>query len=488
MATTYDPSTADLGTVQRIPFDKLVIDPNVRRDIRLDKSFVSSVRVNGFLLPPVGYTDDDGLTHITIGQRRVSAALEIGWPVIPVLVKPRVDAEQDRVEELRVLAQLTENEQRTGLTPAEIAGGYKTLALIGLTEERIARKTNTPRARVETALKVEGSQVAAAALTEHGLTLDQAAILVEFEHDKKALAALRETADRNPAHLEHAAQQHRSRIARERHGQSVADKARAEGWEVIVRKDNDGLGYGIPAGMSSVRDLCRVGDKKRAALTTEDIAELPGRVVIIDPRFNGVEADVIWCLRNPAKHGFQSRHAYDRSVKAPLTDKEKAERKQKRVDKTEMTDATVVRRTWIRDVLLQGKVTLTAHAGWIVAIQFELDSAFPWYQARTHEATVLACELLGVTVATDEYGQEDLDATIARARADGADSLYLLLALAIARVEHPAGNPKSHAYGQDKVLGPYLLQLQAWGYQLADVEQRIVTAHTKEQARKRAAS
>lgn len=244
--------------------------------------------------------------------------------------------------------------------------------------------------------------------------------------------------------------------------------------------------------MSSVGGLCRVDDTKRTPLTGDDIAELPGRVVVVDARWanHGDEALVLYCLRNPGKHGFKDRNNYG-PVKGPLTEKEKKDRAQKRVDKAEMTDATVVRRAWIRDVLLQGKITLDIHARWIVAIAYDLPEALRYEQARDGEATRLACELLGLELLKDRHNLADEEATIEQAlaaRDTGEERLRLLLALAIARAEYPAGNPKNPAYGQHKALGRYLLQLQAWGYQLADVEQRIVTAHTKEQARKRAAA
>lgn len=478
MAITYDPTTADVGTVEKIPSGDIIIDLNVRQDIRLDKSFVSSVRVYGFLMPPVGYRDEDGKVHITVGQRRVSAALEIGWSVIPILVKPKVEAEGDRAEELRILSQLAENEQRTGLTDAEIAAGYKQLALVGVSEDQIARKTNSAKARVATALKVAGSTVAVDAIEKHELTLDQAAILIEFEDDNKAVAELREVAAERPEQLEHRAQQIRSRVARERHGQSVADKARAEGWKVLYRDPNDYNGYGIPNGHARIEGLWRADDPKQTKLTLDDVKDHPARVVYIDTTGHREEARVEWLIKDHKKHGFASHYDSSGSTSGPLSDAEKAARRQKRTDKAEMTDATIVRRTWIKDTLLRTKLDVANVLPWIADSALGLTRALGYDQAAQGTARELACDLLGIGTENPDRHRDDrklLDVALSEAGTSN-ERLRILLAYSIALVEHVAGHQRHHAYGQFTPLAPYFLQLQAWGYTLADVEQRIVDA------------
>lgn len=483
MAITYDPTTADAGTVQKIDRSKIVIDPNVRKDIRLDKSFVSSIRVRGFEQLPTGYLDDDGTAHITIGQRRISAALEIGWPVIPVVIKSKVDAEADRAEELRLLAQIAENEQRVGFTDAERAAGYKQLALLGVTEDQIARKTNAPKQHVQTALKVADSKIASAEMTEHELTLDQAATLVEFENDEKALAELREVAKTRPGQLEHVAQQHRERVARQRHGQSIADKARAEGWEVVYREDRHS--YGLPSGLHRIDDLWREDDKTRTKLTPETAAELSDRVVYIDTMSYGSEARSTWCVRNPKQQGLTSWSIQNSGGgKGPLTDEEKAVRAAKREAKAQMISATAVRRAWLADSFLPGRHKLENVGTWIVKAMVEHTDALRYDQARDDTAKDLACELLGLECVDSMYSGPAL-AAIEKAltTASTSDELRILLAFAIAKVEYPAGNPKHSRFGQHTALGPYFTQLAAWGYTLSDVEQGLVAAHAKEARR-----
>lgn len=495
MAMTYDPTTADPGTVEKIAAGDLIIDPNVRTKIRLDKSFVSSIRVYGFEQYPVGY-QEDGKTHITIGQRRVSAALEIGWPVVPVIVKPKVQAEADRVDELRILNQLAENEHRTALGADESAAAYQQLALFGVTEEQIARKTNSPKATVQTALKVAGSTAALAAVEEHELTLDQAALLVEFEDNKKALEELQEAASSRPDHLEHAAQRIRSQVARDRAAQSIADKARAEGWTVLFR-DPKSYEYSFPSGHQRVTGLWRADDPEQKRLTLDDVAGQPGRVVWINAHSHGEEPQVEWLIKDHKKHGYASYYDNTGSGKGPLTDEEKVARRQKRIDRAEMVDATAVRRVWIRDVLLaptRKKYPDDAIA-WITASLWKAPTNPSDYNGNPIRFT--AEHLLGTPFEYSSKGQpKNPDTgTYFRTTVEGdvhamlqgvTDPMRYALAIAVGRVEELAGNPKAAEFGQDLRLAEYFRRLRDWGYTLADVEQRIVDAADKNRKKGRA--
>lgn len=477
MATTYDPTVDDIGALQKVDRTRIIVDLNVRKEIRLDKSFISSIRVRGFKQYPVGWLDDDGIAHITVGQRRVSAALEIGWPVIPIVIKPKVDAEADRAEELRILDQLAENEQRSPLTDHERTLAYKQLALIGVTEEQIARKTNNPRTHVATALAVADSKVASKVLAAKPITLDQAAAFVEFEGDEDAIKALTETVNDRPEQLEHTA----SRLRRDRQQRQLIDdavtKLEVDGWQII--RSQYSYGFAVPAGAVNLRDLHRAGDKKRTPLTTDDVAGLDGRVAVVYPLYAD-QAGASYYLKKPDKHGFES-HAYSASTaRGPLTDEEKDARRQKRIDRADFTAATDVRRTWLREEFLPRKHDLTDVGTWIVKAMIEHPDALRYNQARDDDAKNLTCELLDLELVAGTYSSDSL-ATLEKALAEATtrDELRVLLAFAIAKVEYPAGNPKHSLFGQWADLGPYLEQLELWGYTLSDIEQRLVAQHAK---------
>lgn len=479
MATTYDPTTADPGQITKVDRDQLVIDPNVRKDIRLDKSFVSSIRVRGFEQPPVGWQDDAGQVHITMGQRRVSAALEIGWPVVPVIIKPKVDAEGDRAEELRILAQLAENEQRAALNPAETVAAYKQLALFGVSDEQIARKTNSPRSKVDTALAVAASDYAVEVLEAvPAMTLDQAAIITEFDGDVEAVEALTAQAQEDPSQLEHLA----ARIREDKLDREVIDRLseeiRAVGATPVTEWSE------MPDGHEHLSHLYRADDPERTPLTVDDIPQLSDVIGYITSGWRGdVDRgfDTRWYVVGWKAQGLAQRYTYGTS-RADLTEGEKAAQKAERAAKREakkaMIAATIVRRQWIREVLLNPKRKLDDDAR--VWIAHSWIGAPGTLRPSDHLATLkLAGELLDLPI-RDQSGYENGD-YVWFGRLDLAASASALpelvtFAIAIAQTECVVGNEKGDWFGRDTRAARYLGLLAGWGYTLAEIEQAIVDA------------
>lgn len=488
MATTYDPTTADPGQIEKIPAGDLVIDPNVRTSVRLDKSFVSSIRVLGFQQHPVGYRDGDQV-HITVGQRRISAALEIGWPVIPVVIKPRRDAETDRAEELRLLEQMAENEQRLSLTPAELAGGYKQLALLGVSEEQIARKTNTGKAAIKTALAVSDSAAALAAATAHEITLDQAAIIAEFDGDDTAVAELNEAAAANPDQLQHVAERIRDRRLDEVVIAELRMKIQKSGAEVV-----DSL---HAVGAEHLTSLWLAEDTSQARLTLPAV-QLAGYTGLVGSVSRGGYRsstgknrgyEIYWGIKDYKTQGLVTY-----GDRAPLTDAEKEARRQKRIDKAEMISATEVRRRWIRDELLNParKALPDDVIAWIARELWKLPGTLrPSYG----DSDVLALEQLlgiepdrGTTVTHDPITGSYISSTSLQAISLLAGpkllALRAALAMALARTEDVVGNPKADGFGQDPRAAVYLRQLASWGYVLSDVEQRVLALAEAREAKR----
>ncbi|MBN9628999.1 MAG: chromosome partitioning protein, partial [Actinobacteria bacterium] len=107
-----------------------------------------------------------------------------------------------------------ENDQREALTDGDSAVAFQQLAFEGLTVAAIARRTGTKQKEVKTALAITENQVAASAIQEHQLTLDQAAALIEFDGDEEIRADLIQVATTDPAQFAHAAQRARDEKAR----------------------------------------------------------------------------------------------------------------------------------------------------------------------------------------------------------------------------------------------------------------------------------
>ncbi|WP_221585578.1 ParB N-terminal domain-containing protein [Microbacterium sp. G2-8] len=485
MAITYDPETADIGEVVKIPAADLVIDPNVRTDIRLDKSFISSIRQHGFEQYPVGWRDDDGHVHITTGQRRTSAALEIGWSLVPVVIKPKATAEGDRAEELRILTQLRENEQRAELASHETAAAYQQLALFGVSEDQIARKTNSTKQKVTSALRVAGSESAAAAASAYTLTLEHAAVIAEFDGDADAVEQLTEQAEKDPAQLEHVAQ----RIREDRLDQEVIDRLKADVLEAGATPLTSWAERDELAPRAELfAHLCRADDPDRKALELSDLAGLEQLFGWIRQGHRG-DADrgytIDWYVNGWKKQGLAQRYTYS-STPVAVTDEEKeAERERKRTKreaKAAMRAATVVRREWIRDTLLaRGAKHDKTHQRYVAGALLGAIG-----HLRHHDkGEYLALDFLR-TDDIPETGHYPVDPITGHhivapgqlafeTDLHNADPVRVALAVAIAQTEDVVGEEKADGFGQDPRTARYLMQLRDWGYQLADVELAIVT-------------
>lgn len=442
-------------TLEDVSLADLVVDINVRTDIKLDKSFVSSIRNHGILQPPIGWRGDDGKVRITAGQRRTLAAMEIGLEQIPVIIKP-----QEIAEAARIVTQLTENDQRQELSDSERVFGYKQLAMFGVSADQIARKTNKPRAHVDSALKVAESDTAKKAIAESPINLEQAAALVEFEDDPADVERMLYIAAEHPQSFDHEAQRIRdARIAK-------ADLAKlqahyeAGGWEIFDDYPNTGKT------IERLGSLWRAGDETRAKLTEEDIADLDGRAVQLGIGWNGAHAALY--LRNYADHGFETYAASTAST-PQLTKEEKRAERQLAAD---LRSATTVRREWIKTSLLAAgtKIAVAPAVEIIAGALIGADIA-----ASDGKVYPIAADLLGIDV-PESKGMWDNTArqTVIDAFRNGTDALRLALAVAIARAESVVGDPSWKAARQSQSTITYYETLAGLGYTLSDVETAIV--------------
>ncbi len=105
---------------------ELVIDTNVRLDVRLDKEFVASIAARGVIQPVLAVRDTEGVGRVRDGQRRTLAAIQERVPTVPVFV---VDAatEWDAALIERVTDQLIANNHRTALRGSEEAAAIEQL-------------------------------------------------------------------------------------------------------------------------------------------------------------------------------------------------------------------------------------------------------------------------------------------------------------------------------------------------------------------------
>jgi ParB family chromosome partitioning protein len=165
----------------------LLLDRNVRLDATADEDLIESIRVHGVLQPPAVVRTADGGLRVKMGHRRTLAAVEAGYQTIVVIVAGD-EASDDPGQIDRVLEQLAENDARKALDALDHVHAFEQLAAFGLTPDQIAKRTRKPAATVKASLAIGKSETAKNALMHQDLTLEQAAVLAEFDDDTEAQA------------------------------------------------------------------------------------------------------------------------------------------------------------------------------------------------------------------------------------------------------------------------------------------------------------
>ena len=191
-------ATASAGVLELIDPQTIDVATNVRTaaEASLDKEFLDSVSANGVLVPIVATRDENGV-HVRYGQRRTLAAQHVGLSLVPVYIVDVNEADDAQ----RIVEQLVENEQRQALTDGDRIQAWKALELEGLTATAIAKRTGTKRAKITTGLTVAASDTGTRLIAEAGMTLDQAATLIEFEDDPDTVAKLTQVAAEQPGYF-----------------------------------------------------------------------------------------------------------------------------------------------------------------------------------------------------------------------------------------------------------------------------------------------
>lgn len=216
----------------------------------------------------------------------------------------------------RIIHQMVENDQREALTDADRAAAFQQLVLEGFGVAAIAKRTGTKPRTVKTGLAVADNATAVTAMAEQQLTLDQAAVLIEFDDDPDVRATLIQVATTDPAQLAHAAQ--RARDDRTRHQARTAAEAdlTACGYTVL---DRDWLYNGEYTRITDLRTTA--GDP----VTEVDVADVNGRAAHVRVGFDGI-TETIYFVADPKGAGFKKANGAG-AGNGPMSDEQKAERR-----------------------------------------------------------------------------------------------------------------------------------------------------------------
>lgn len=451
-------TTPVVGTVEHIDPNTITIETNVRPGetmAPLTKEFVASIREHGVMEPVIGYRDEQGNVVVRAGQRRTLAAREAGRPTIPVYFGA---APTD--EAARIVEQLIENDQREDLTEGQRAAAWQQLAFEGLSAATIAKRVGRKAAEVKTGLRVAENAHAAATVEQHTITLDQAAVLIEFEGHPEAHAELVQVAETDPIHFDHTVQQVRDKIARAEAAAALTTELTEAGWTI---RDREPM-YGSEEAKALVR-IDSMVNAEGQRISRADVEDVDGREAIVRATYAGPQAS-LFIPKKIAKER-KYRDAYAAAPAGPLSDEEKARRKTVRENRAAWKSATAVRRQWLT-TKIAGK-TLPKDAINLVA---EALTDNRWTMHRSLErGNATAAALVGIegVEPSSYYGPNAFDGW-----AQEHPTKPLHAALAVVFGSYEEGMHENTWDNGDRASAAYLTRLASWGYGLSDIEQMVI--------------
>ena len=458
----------------------LIVGVNVRNEVTLDRGFVRDIAERGVREPITVRRRDDGALVVRKGKRRTLAAVEAGCALVRVFVEPEPDTDEtDTTAQIdRIIDQLGENHHRAATSEGDEVHAHQQLLELGLSAEQIVRRTHTSRDRVKATTAVARSALAAAVLARYELTLDQAAVVAEFDDGTdtgtEAVKALTVTARKDPARFAHTAQQLRDQREDTALARARVEELAAAG--VALLPDLDTLAADAPRPVRLWHLRPAAGDPSGTELTADDHRACPGHAgeVIVRRHWqDGTSVDVEWWCLDPQGHGHTDR--WDRPAggaggggarqPGPMSEQEKADRRRVVAHNKAWDSAATVRHKWMREFLARKNAPRDA-ARYIAAT---LAGGSHDVRKAMEAAHPTACALLGLD-APSGFGTPN-PLLGALEGASPARTTMVTLAILLGAAED--GTSRHSWRSPTGETRRYFRQLAAWGYPLALVEELV---------------
>ena len=462
---------------------EIIIGTNVRTDLRADhKEFRKSIKERGVLEAVTVYRNEDGQHVLLRGQRRTVTAAEVGTPtgLLPARVVPQ-PADADRIGD-----QMVENIHRAGMREAEIVAGVEQLALLGVSAAQIAKRTSIDRPTVNAALVVTKADQSRNRLDSGDLTLEEAAIFAEFEHDPEAVERL-ENAKRWRRSLAHEAQRLRDEAAEREADAAEVERLRAEGLPVLSAEE--------VAEADEVLRIERLGTEDGESLPEEEWPNVPGaRVQVVKEWVYPEDEDdeeheddepaepyqqyvPVWVVTDLDASGLRRRGGGSSSTASAdeggeSEEEAEARREERRrviANNKAWASAETVRREWLTGFVARKTAPKGAEA---LICEAVVTGHHSLSKAMDHRHPMLFT-LLGIDVPTGYYGagHDECHKIATKASAPKAATMTTLAAVVAAweatTGKHSWRNPTAW---DARVLGA----LVEWGYQPSEVERILL--------------
>jgi ParB family transcriptional regulator, chromosome partitioning protein len=457
----------------------LVVGANTRSDAALGKAFVGSIKDRGVREPIIVHRDEDGTLVVRKGQRRTLAAVQAGLDRVPVVVEPDGAGDEVARQVDRIIDQLAENQHRAGLPETDEVVAHQQLLDLGLTAGQIARRTRTGTNRVRTTLAVAGSEQAAKAMTHYHLSLDQAAVVAEFD-DPDAVEELIAAATVSPGQFEHVAQRARDARAETQLRAELTTQLEHAGVRVIDRPE--------PGRRATVRALDQLRPTAESApgstLAENAHSECPGHVAWLDHSWRSdLPVTTTYGCEDWPLHGHAERWAATgQTASSPpagttggsMSEDQKAERREVIANNRAWQSATTVRIAWIRQFLSRRTPPKDA-ATWIAVT---LAAGSHTLRRAMEDEHSLARDLLGLGDTDDQrwYRGCGRPHPIIAAAHTATPARATVLALAVLLAAFEDGTSKNTWRHPAPEETAYLTALRGWGYELSEIEELTLAA------------
>lgn len=454
-------SVQTTGILEHLDPTALDVATNVRAEAHdtLTKDFLESIRQHGVITPIIATRDENGV-HVRAGQRRTLAAQAVALTSVPVYVVD-VDTTDDAQ---RIIDQLIENEHRQSLTDTDRVAAWRALELDGLSITQIAKRTGTKRDQIKTGLTIAGSETGTALVAQTGLTLDQAATLLEFEDAPEMIDMLTAVGQSNPNAFNVEVQKARDERRRDTERAAAAQIETEKGHTVLDSR---------PAWDSTTKHLSDLKDANGVVPTAETIQGTPGIAVYLSHNWEG-ELEATYYIENPQKNGYTNRYNTSASQRGPMSYEEKAERKTLIANNKEWDAAETVRREWLTTFFARKTLPKDAPqviARGLTAHRFRVEQGMS-------KGNTIAADLLTQAASTEHHAYTDRFSDYLTAHP--AKAAHITLAVVLGGIEFTTGRDSWRNPSRD--IAEYLTTLAAWGYALSPVEKIAAMTTDEEQA------
>jgi ParB family chromosome partitioning protein len=460
-------------STERVEIDprELLVDVNIRKDVRLDSDFVVSIKELGVLVPITAVRTASGEIRVRFGHRRTLGAIEAELPTVPVDVIGS-EGEDDAAQIERIITQHAENVHRAGLTAVEKVEVVAQLSAFGVKASEIAKKTRIPKKEVAVAKAVGKSELAKQATDRYDfLTLEQAAAVAEFENNRDAVKVL--VAAAQQGRFDHALE-----VLREDREEAKALKRfEAELTKQGVRViDDDTYLERTVVPLTVLR-------RRNPSLTDKGHESCPGHAANLTVYRNDDEGpdstqtgqgewvlEVEYVCMDPVAYGHVEAEGTAAEVNVPRDtseqdrrdDEARKERQRVIANNKAWRAAENVRREWLKNFLnrkIAPKGTAAYLAGELLSGRFASRNGY--------DRPKLAIELLG---------NDTPDGST-----DGR-SLIVALAVILGGYETATSERAWRDSWAAERTAPYLSRLAEWGYELSEIEQSVVDQLTPDDA------